>query len=121
MRIRDIEVDGDTIYYTRDSRRERNRRVKITLNSEIVKWLKCGQNKSIILNLSNRNGIIEKLENPRAFKNFILTLYAISKSRRPYKVAMEFGISHEQLYRHYRYLEKAGLIEYLRDSLLDCC
>jgi len=121
LRIKDIEIDGDTIYYTRDSRRERNRKVKIILKSEIVKWLECGQNKSIILNLSNKKGIIEKLENPRAFKNFILTLYAISKSRRLYKIAREYGISHEQLYRHYRNLEKAGLTEYLRDSLLDHC
>ncbi len=121
MRIKDIEINGNTIYYTRNSKRERNRKVKITLNSEIVKWLKCGQNKSIILNLSNKNEIIRKLENPKAFKNFILTLYAISKSRRLYKLAKEYGISHEPLYRHYRSLEKAGLIEYLRNSLMDYC
>jgi hypothetical protein len=121
VRISDIEVDGNILYYTRESRREENRKVKIILNKEVIEWLKCGQNKSIILNLSNREGVVERLENPRAFKNFILTLYAISKSQRPYKVAREYGISHEQLYRHYRNLEKEGLIEYLRNSLQDNC
>lgn len=86
----------------------------IELPSDVVEWLKSNKEARRILGgLVTHYKFRRRLCNRGALRSLILLLYSRLNKTPPYKIALKYRVSPEQLYRIERGLKKDGLIEFL--------
>jgi len=84
----------------------------IKLPSEVIEWLKVDRRaRRILEELVTHYKFRRRLCNRGALRSLILLLYSRLNRTPPYKVALKYHISPEQLYRLERGLKKDGLLD----------
>ncbi len=90
----------------------------IKLPPEVIKWV--SESKAAIRVLDELIGHYKfraRLAHPGAIRSLILLLYARARDIAPYKIAKQYGVAPEQLYRLERGLKKDGLYEFVLNVL----
>ncbi len=91
---------------------------EVMLPSEVVSWIKDNYPVYRILEeLVTHYKFRARLSNPGSFKSLLLLLYARAKGIAPYRIARQYGVAPEQLYRMERGLKKDNLYDFVINLL----
>ncbi|MDM7274801.1 MAG: hypothetical protein P3X22_001570 [Thermoprotei archaeon] len=89
---------------------------KLKIPEEVALWLKSSfAARRVLEELVTHYKFRRRLCNPGALRSLILLLYARYNNIPPYKVARNYGVPPEQLYRMERGLKKDNLLELVKN------
>ena len=89
---------------------------KLKIPGEVVLWLKSSfAARRVLEELVTHYKFRRRLCNPGALRSLILLLYARHNNIPPYKVAKNYGVPPEQLYRIERGLKRDSLVDLVRN------
>ncbi len=105
-----IEVDGTKIRFSKGAGVH-----EVEVPKEVGEFAEAAID--LIYELIFKTPFGKRLKHPGAARSLVLYLYAKWKGLPPYRIAKQFGVSHEQLYRMERALKKDGLYEEVLSKL----